>query len=129
MRSRRRGRRASPWDRRGAHSWDLSYRRRDRLRPLVTPSGEARRPAPRPAAGTHDEDVVRVLEEVTPRGLVARRHLARQAGGSLQLGDAAARVLDQESLDVAPGPPTLAQDVRVLAGKHHERLVEALHVG
>src|SRR5574341_2661671 len=98
-------------------SLDFQDRHGDRLRPLVAPAGEARGPAPRAAAGADKEDVVRVLEEGAPGRLVAGRHLARQARGALEVGDTAARVLDQEALDVASRPPAPPEDFRMLAGR------------
>ena len=62
------------------------------------------------------------------RGLVGRRHLARQAGPALELGHTLARVLDEELLSVAPAPAVAAKDVGVLAGEDHEALVESLEV-
>src|SRR5262249_57459553 len=68
--------RALPWDRKGASSWDLSYRRGDRLRPLVAPAGQARRPGSGATAGADDQDVVRLLEEIAPHRLVGGRRAA-----------------------------------------------------
>src|SRR2546425_12764285 len=83
------------------------YTRRDGLRPLVAPAGQAGRPAPGPAAGAHDEDVVGALEEPPPRRRVGGLGGTRQPGGPLEGGDGAARVLDQGVLGLAAAPAAL----------------------
>src|SRR5205823_6168130 len=83
----------------------------DGFRPLVAPAGQARGPAPRAAAGAHDQDVLGALEQVAPRGGVGRLGGAGQPRGALEIGHRAPRVLDEEVLDLAAAPAALAQDV------------------
>src|SRR2546422_10440668 len=97
------------------------YTRRDGLRPLVAPAGQAGRPAPGPAAGAHDEDVVGALEEPPPRRRVGGLGGTRQPGGPLEVGDGAARVVAQEGLDLAAAPAALPHGLPVLAGPHQQR--------
>src|SRR2546427_685552 len=85
--------------------------RGDRARPLVAPARQAGRPAPGPAAGAHDEDVVGALEEPPPRRRVGGLGGTRQPGGPLEGGGGAARVVDQEGLDPAGGPHPLAREL------------------
>src|SRR2546427_10273765 len=87
------------------------YTRRDGLRPLVAPARQAGRPAPGPAAGAHDEDVVGALEEPPPRRRVGGLGGARPPGGPPGGGGGAARVVDQEGLDPAGGPHPLAREL------------------
>src|SRR5262249_51726834 len=93
------------------------------------PAGQARRPASGLPPGAHDENVLGALEGALPRRLVARLDVAGPAAGPLEIGHAPPRVLDEELADVALAPAALAEEVRVLAREHHQRLVEAAEVG
>src|SRR3989442_11044209 len=99
------------------------YTRRDGLRPLVAPAGQAGRPAPGPAAGAHDEDVVGALEEPPPRRRVGGLGGTPQPGGPLEVGDGAARVLDQEVLDLSAGPAPPPPHLPLLPRPHPQRPV------
>src|SRR5262245_44273925 len=97
--------RAGTWDRRASCLPPGLDERSYRARPLVTPTGQARRPASRPPAGRDDEDVLRSLEQVPPRRLVGSFHRPRQPGRPLEVGNAPAGMLDEKPLGPLPGPP------------------------
>src|SRR5262249_34598154 len=125
---------AAQGTRRRVVGWRFEYLgcgdfRRHRPRPLFAPARKTGGPAPGTPASADDGQVVGLFEDIAPGRLVGRDDLAGKAARPLVVGDAPARVLHEEPLDVALAPAALPKDLAVLAGEDDQRLVEATHVG